>query len=352
MALRYGMAKVLITGGFGYVGSRLTPHLLEQGHHVRVLDAMIFTSLGLDALKSCPSFSQWESRFEFIQDDIRNPSAVQKAMEGIESVIHLAAISNDPTGEIDEVLTRQINFDAVGLLLYYARKNNVQRFINTSTNSVMGVKDEEMVTENLEPEPLTLYAKYKALAEWLVFTAASPNFCTVNIRPATICGYSPRQRFDLTANRLTADAVRKHRLNVHIGGQVRPFVGMSDVINIYTILLQADSSLISGKTFHFGFENHKIADLAKMIQDAFSDQQIDISEMENSDFRKFRISSERIQKTLNYQPVGSVKDEILNLRKILDEGQFPDIDAPEFYNIRSMKISRMPSSYQVLSNGD
>lgn len=329
------------------MGSRLTPHLLEQGYEVRVLDALIFTPMGIDALKKNPSFSQWQSRFEFIQDDIRDPSAVEKAVKDMDAVIHLASISNDPASEVDEVLTRQVNFDAVGLLLHYAREYGVKRFINASTHSVMGVKNEPVVTENLEPEPLTLYAKYKMLAEWLVFAAASPDFCTVNIRPATICGYSPRQRFDLTVNKLTADAVVKRHLNIHIGEQARPFVSMKDMMHLYTVLVRIDTALINGKTFHFGFENYKIIDLAKTVQNLLSDLNIEISQMETSDRRQFRISSEKIQKILGYQPMGSVQEEILHLRKLLDEGAFGDIDRSDYYNIRSMKISRMPFCYKV-----
>src|SRR5262245_9954741 len=118
--------SILITGGFGYVGSRLTPHLLQLGHHVRVLDLLLYTAAGVDALKRAPFFSQWQNRFELVQGDIRDPEAVEKAVAGVETIIHLAAISNDPTGEIDEVLTRQVNFDATGMLLALARAAGVK----------------------------------------------------------------------------------------------------------------------------------------------------------------------------------------------------------------------------------
>src|SRR5260221_3064992 len=119
-------SKVLVTGGFGYAGSRLVPHLLELGHQVRVLDLMLYTEAGLHALEKNPSFTKWKGRFDFIQGDIRNPEDVQRAVSGMEAIIHLAAISNDPTGEIDDTLTRQVNFDAVGLLLSLARAGGVR----------------------------------------------------------------------------------------------------------------------------------------------------------------------------------------------------------------------------------
>jgi len=164
--------KILITGGFGYVGSRLTPHLLSLGYKVRVLDLMLYTHAGVEALKKEPGFKKWENRFELVEGDMRDPAAVQKAVEGVNTVINLAGISNDPTGDIDEVLTRQCDFDAVGLLVALARAAGVKRFINASSSSVFGIKNVSDVTEKLEPEPLTYYSKYKALNEWIVAAAA------------------------------------------------------------------------------------------------------------------------------------------------------------------------------------
>ena len=167
--------KILVTGGFGYAGSRLTPHLLGLGHHVRVLDLMLYTAAGLDALKAEPKFSNWAGRFELIQGDIRDLNTVARAVSGMDTIIHLAAISNDPTGDIDEVLTRQVNFDAIGMMLAQARAVGVKRFINASSSSVFGIKEASDVTEQLEPEPLTSYSKYKALSEWLVVAAVEPS---------------------------------------------------------------------------------------------------------------------------------------------------------------------------------
>jgi hypothetical protein len=122
--------------------------LLQIGHRVRVLDLLLYTSAGVDALKGDPSFPQWQGRFELIQGDLRDPQTVEKAVAGMNAVIHLAAISNDPTGDIDEVLTRQVNFDAVGMLLALARAGGVKRFINASSSSVFGIKQAADVTED------------------------------------------------------------------------------------------------------------------------------------------------------------------------------------------------------------
>lgn len=341
---------VLITGGFGYVGSRLTPHLLGAGHRVRVIDRMLYSTAGLDSLKASPQFNEWADRFELVQGDIRDPETVARALKGIDTVIHLGAISNDPTGDIDEVLTRQVNFDAIGLLLSVSRKLGVKRFINASSSSVFGIKHEPDVTERLEPEPITFYSRYKMLSEWLVISAASRDFCTVNIRPATICGYSARQRFDLTVNKLTADAVRKGVITVHGGEQRRPNVGMTDMINLYKLLLDAPAEKINGRTFNFGFENHKVIEIAKIIQGELKDLDVKIEVTATSDNRDYHISSDEIRSVLGYQPVSDIRKEVASLRKVLEQGTFPDIDAPVHYNMKFMELGRNDAAYRYLAN--
>jgi nucleoside-diphosphate-sugar epimerase len=340
---------VLITGGFGYVGSRLTPHLLQLGHRVRVLDLMLYTPAGLKALERDPSFADWRSRFEHIEGDVRDPKSVERAVQDVDAVIHLAAISNDPTGEIDEVLTRQVNFDAIGMLVSLARAAGVRRFIHASSSSVFGIKDVPDVTENLEPEPLTYYSKYKMLAEWVVTAAASKDFCTVNVRPATICGYSPRQRFDLTVNKLTADALRKRVITVHGGEQRRPNVGMTDMINLYGLLLDVSTDRINGRTFNFGFENLKVIEIARLIQSELANLNVEIKVTDTLDKRDYHISSRKILEALQYRPVSSIRAEIAHLRRALDKGGFPDIDAPEHYNMKFMRLARNDGAYGFFS---
>ncbi len=341
--------RILVTGGFGYVGSRLTPHLLQLGHQVRVLDLLLYTRAGLEALHREPAFGSWKTRFELVEGDIRDPETVARAVAGVDAVIHLAAISNDPTGEIDEVLTRQVNFDAVGMLLATARAAGVKRFINASSSSVFGIKDVPNVTEDLEPAPLTAYSRYKMLAEWLVVAASAPAFCTVNLRPATICGYSPRQRFDLTVNKLTADAVRKRVITVHGGEQRRPNVGMTDIVHVYAHLVEAEASRINGRTFNFGFENLKVIEIARLIQTELADLGVAIKVTDTTDHRDYHISSAKILRELAYQPVSSIRQELAHLRRVLEAGTFPDIDAPEHYNLKFMKLARHAGSYRLLS---
>lgn len=342
------MKKVLITGGLGYVGSRLTPHLLEQGYHVHVLDLALYGTDGLEMLKKHAKWEDYSKRFQWFQGDLRNSSDVAKSLVGCQAVIHLAAISNDPTGEVDEVLTRQVNFDAVGMLLSQARESGVERFINASSSSVFGVKKDSNINERLEPEPITFYSKYKMLSEWIVRGANGKNFTTVNIRPATICGFSPRQRFDLTVNKLTADAVRKGLITVHGGEQRRPNVGMTDMINLYALLLKVEDRKIAGKTYNFGFENQKVIELAQIVQKQIGAEKVKIDIKNVVDNRDYHISSTRIIEELGYKPVSSITQEVASLKQALD-AHFKDIDADKYYNMKMMKLERFSGSYDFLS---
>lgn len=342
--------KILVTGGFGYVGSRLTPLLLSQGHDVRVLDLMLYSDSGLKFLQAHDDFHQWENRFSLVKKDLRHPDALQEALEDRDTVIHLAAISNDPTGDIDETLTRQVNFDAIGCLLHQASKAGVKRFISASSSSVFGARGEQNITEELEPEPITYYSKYKMLSEWLVLSAASDQFCTTSIRPATICGYSPRQRLDLTVNKLTADAIHKGVITVHGGQQRRPNVGISDMINLYSHLTQLPTERINAKTFNFGFENLKVIEIANVIKDELKDLDVEIKVTETQDLRDYHISSQRILDSLGYKPISSIKREVGELRKALESQEFPDIEDSAYYNMKSMKLDRDAESYVLLSS--
>lgn len=311
---------VLVTGGLGYVGSRLVPYLEDCGHVVRILDLNLYNSA---------------NGRHFINGDIRDVNAVRQAVSGVEAVIHLAAISNDPTGNVDDVLTRQVNFDAVGMLVSEAKKAGVKRFINASSSSVFGAQPILNVTEEVEPGPMTAYSKYKALAEWVVNAASDPFFCTVNVRPATICGWSPRQRFDLVVNKFTADAVTKKEITVHGGEQRRPSVTMTDMILLYEKLLGIESKLINGKTFNFGFENLKVIEIARLVATEVGNTNI---RMENVvDLRDYHISSKKVLEELQFKPLTDTKFEIKNLA---DRMFMMNPEDPKHHNFQSMKLER------------
>ena len=245
------MKTVLITGGAGYVGSILAPKLLKKNFRVIVLDTLFFTDIGLEKIKSNP-------QLQIIEGDIRNPQTLKNSLKGVDAVIHLASISNDPSSDLDPQLTIEVNFDATLNLIKIAKESGVQRFINASTSSVYGIKEAPNVTEDLPLEPLTIYSKTKADAEPFVLKANSPDFVTVNIRPATVCGYSPKMRLDLTVNILTMHALNKGKITVFGGNQKRPNIHIEDITDYYVQLLEMPEEKIAGKTFNAGYENFTI----------------------------------------------------------------------------------------------
>lgn len=340
------MKNIIVTGAFGYVGSRLTPHLLKLGHRVHAIDLCLYGKSGLEAVLTEFPDALKQGKLKFSEGDIRSPGFLDEALIDADAIIHLAAISNDPTGEIDEVLTRQTNFDAVALILAKAKKCGVKRFINISSSSVFGIKHEKDVTETLEPEPITHYSKYKMLSEGLVLAAASHDFCAVNVRPATICGYSPRQRLDLTVNKLTADAVIKRKITVDGGEQRRPNVSMTDILNLYGRLVDTPSELLNGRTFNFGFQNLKVIEIARLIQNELKDLDVKIEVNATKDLRDYHISASKLARELNYEPVSSIQEGVAELRRAIENGMVPDIDSPKYYNMKSMNLQRSNLPYE------
>ncbi len=323
------MKTVLVTGGAGYVGSVLVGKLLQEDYRVKVLDLFIYDKNSLNQYLT-------NENLDIIVGDIRSSEIVNKATQNTDAVIHLASISNDPTAEMDGDLTKTVNYDSYEILLRSAKQNGVKRFINASSSSVFGIKHEKNVTEELEPEPITLYSKYKAMSEKLVNEASSKDFITVNIRPATICGYSPRQRFDLTVNILTKSAIKNGKIIVHGGEQMRPNVTMEDITDLYIRMLEINEQLINGETFNFGFENLKVIEIAEKIKATLSvNTEIEIQPV--VDKRNYHISSQKIVEKLGIEPKYTIKDMVKQLEKAFSENKFPDPDAIKYYNIKKMK---------------
>src|SRR5438552_910357 len=249
------LKRVLVTGGAGYVGAVLVPKLLERGYLVRVLDLYLYGDDVLRASACNPSLEQ-------IKSDIRDRPLLERVMPGCDAVVHLACISNDPSFELNPHLGKSINYDAFFDLVAVAKDSGVKRFIYASSSSVYGVKSDENVTEELPLEPLTDYSKYKALCEEVLLKAQAPGFTTVVLRPATVCGYSPRLRLDLTVNILTNFAVNSGRMTVFGGAQKRPNIHIADMVAAYLRLLDASDAEISGKIFNAGYENHTGREIA------------------------------------------------------------------------------------------
>ena len=199
--------QVLVTGGAGYVGAILVPKLLQAGYGVKVIDLYLYGKDVLNAVKDHP-------HLEEIEGDIRDRQLLEKIMPGCDAVIHLACISTDPSFELDPDLGRSINYDAFFDLVDVAKDAGVKRFIYASSSSVYGIKEIENVTEDLPLMPLTDYSRYKALCEEVLLSKREPGFVTLVLRPATVCGYSPRQRLDLVVNILTNHAINNGKITV------------------------------------------------------------------------------------------------------------------------------------------
>ncbi|MBI4356157.1 MAG: SDR family oxidoreductase [Candidatus Omnitrophica bacterium] len=327
------MTRVLVTGGAGYVGCVLVPKLLEAGHEVVVYDLMLFGSGGLPA----------HPRLTVIAGDIRDAARFAQALRGAHSVIHMACLSNDPSFELDPALSRSINYDCFEPLVAACRDAGVRRFIYASTSSVYGVSEAPEVTEEFPLVPLTDYNKYKGLCEPILLRYQSPTFTTVIIRPATVCGYSPRMRFDLTVNILTNLAVRKRSITVFGGTQKRPNIHVEDLAELYVQLLELPDRLVSGEIFNAAYQNYTIAELAQMVRGVVERElpetaPIEITTSPSNDLRSYHVSSKKIAERLGYVPRRSVEEAIRDLCGAFRAGKLPNsLEDDRYVNVRVVK---------------
>jgi nucleoside-diphosphate-sugar epimerase len=263
-----------------------------------------------------------------------------RGLTGCDAVIHLACISNDPSFELDPELGKSINYDAFGPLVEIARNAGVRRFIYASSSSVYGVKEEENVTEDLPLEPLTDYSKYKALCEQVLAEYQSPGFTTVTVRPATVCGYSPRLRLDLTVNILTNHAVNNGRIRVFGGSQHRPNLHIADMTDLYLRLLELPDAAVAGKVWNAGYENQTVMQIAEQVRDAVGPQVAIVTEP-TDDLRSYRISSQKIAREIGFVPRRTIHDAVADLVSAFRKGQIPDsMTDDRYYNIRTMQRLR------------
>ncbi len=322
--------RVLVTGGAGYVGSDLVPKLLAAGYEVSVLDLYLYGEDVFAEYRGAP-------RLREIKGDLRNPIAVRRALEGCDAVIHLACISNDPSFDLDPELGRSINYDSFPPLVRAAKAAGARRFVYASSSSVYGVKEEAEVTEDLPLQPLTDYSKYKALCEEALDREREPGFVTVTVRPATVCGYAPRLRLDLTVNLLSSQAINNGRITVFGGEQLRPNIHIGDMTDLYLLLLETPDDVVDGKVWNAGYHNLKVHEIAERVR-AQVGPQVDIIVTATNDHRSYHISSARIERDLGFHPRRSVDDAIGDLRTAFDAGKVPDalID-DRYYNIKRMQ---------------
>ena len=325
---------VLITGGAGYVGSLLVPALLDEGYRVTVYDIMYFGDGFLP--KENPNLN-------VIKGDIRDANALRQACGGVDAIINLACISNDASFELNEGLSESINYSAFEPMVLAAKKAGVRRFIYASSSSVYGVSDAPEVTEDHPLVPLTLYNKFKGLCEPLLFKHQSDDFVCVTIRPATLCGYAPRQRLDLTVNILTNFAVNKGEITVFGGKQLRPNLHIKDMVALYSLLLKADDAKIAGETFNVGYQNQSVADIAERVRETVGKvipgtSGVGIVTTPSDDNRSYHISSKKIERALGFVPHHSIEDAVSDLCDAFEKGLLPNsFDNDHYFNVQRLK---------------
>src|SRR5215813_9639726 len=318
---------VLVTGGGGYVGAVLVPKLLREGYRVRVIDLFLF---GEDVLPKHP-------KLELVKGDLRDAAAVARSLRGIDMVIHLACISNDPSFELNPTLSRSINYDCFEPLVAAAKGAGVRRFVYASTSSVYGVSDAPDVTEEHPLVPLTDYNKYKGMCEPILLRYQAPGFTTVIIRPATVCGYSPRLRLDLTVNILTNLAVNKGAITIFGGSQKRPNIHIGDITDLYVALLDMQDDLIAGQTFNAAYQNRTVAELGELVHAVVTRVMpergpIRLETSPSNDLRSYHVSSDKIKRALGWMPEKTIEDAVDDLCRAFRAGRVPDpLTDPRYY---------------------
>ena len=319
--------SVFITGGAGYVGAMLVPRLLQEGHRVTVLDLMIY---GEDVLPKNPALT-------VIKGDIRNQELMKSSIQGHDVVIHLACISNDPSFELNPELGRSINLDPFRPMVEISKNAEVKRFFYASSSSVYGIKDEPNVHEDMSLEPLTDYSVFKMNCEEILSEYQSDEFTTTTIRPATVCGYSPRQRLDVVVNILTNLAYHKREISVFGGAQLRPNIHIADMVEIYVVLLNAPKEKIAGEIFNGGYENHSVLQLAETVRDVIGEDVV-LKTTPSDDNRSYHVSSKKIADVLGFTACHSIKDAVSDIKNAFEKGLLPNsLDDEMYYNIKRMQ---------------
>ena len=321
--------NVLVIGGAGYVGARLVDNLLNANYNVTVLDLFIYDR---DIFKK---YQDYDS-FKEIQGDMRDLKLIESSLNNIDYIIHLACISNDPSFDLDPNLGKSINFDCFEPLVKLASKEKVKRFIFASSSSVYGSKEEDKVTEDLSTEPQTDYAKYKLACEKILLSDNSEMIKSI-VRPSTLCGYSDRQRFDLSINIFTNQALNNNKITVFGGSQMRPALHIQDMIDFYLLLLKEKKEKINNKAFNISKENFTILDIAKRVR-SIVDENIEIEVKNIVDNRNYKISSDKAKDELNFVPKYEIEHAVKEIIQATKENKYTDpLNNSLYYNIKKMK---------------
>ncbi len=326
--------KIFITGGAGYCGSSLVPKLLDKGYQVTVYDIMYF---GQDFLPKDNPY------LKIISGDIRDSKKIADSCKNHDVFVSLACISNDTSFDLDEDLSTSVNMDAFEPMVKAAKLSGIKRFIYASSSSVYGVSDKKDVKEDHPLVPLTLYNKYKGLCEPILKEHTDNNFDGVIFRPATVCGYAPRLRLDLSVNILTNFAVNKKKILVFGGKQLRPNLHIEDYCSAIECLINSPSDKIKDQTFNVGYQNLSIEEIANKVKNVVEDYfpefgSIDIDTTPSDDNRSYHINSDKIKEELGFKPKLTIEDAVRDLCQAFKNGKIPDSFEDDFYfNVKRLK---------------
>lgn len=320
--------NVFITGGAGYVGSLLVPSLLEKGHNVTVYDLYLYG----EVLEPHENLTQ-------IKGDIRNKKELLEAMKNVDAFIHLACISNDPSFDLDPNLGKSINFDAFSNVIEACTKNKVKRLIMASSTSQYGIKPLEIdVTEESEADPITDYAKYKVQCERLLQSSVTGDLEYVFVRPATLCGYAPRLRLDLSVNILTINALINKKIKIFGGTQMRPALHIKDMVRFYELMLEVEGLKIHQQAFNIATQNITILDIARMVKRTLGNESIEFEITPSDDLRSYHVNCDKIKNHLNFTCQFTLQDAVKDLQQAFNEGLIINgLENEYYYNVKRMK---------------
>ena len=319
--------KIFITGGAGYVGCSLVDQLIEKNYEVTVLDLCLY---GDNVFNN-------KSKVNLIKGDIRDQKLLKKILPDHNAVIHLACISNDPSFELNPLLGKSINLDAFEPLIKISKESGVSRFIYASSSSVYGIKEDMNVTENVKLEPITDYSKFKAQCEEICLKYSSKDFITTIIRPATVCGFSKRQRFDLVVNILTNLGINTGQITVFGGKQLRPNIHINDMIDAYINVLEQDEKKVNSKIYNVGYENQPVIELANLVKKNI-EKKVEIILTETDDNRSYHISSDKIKNELGFINKYTIEDAIIGIKSAFKRNEYIDsLKNDIYFNVKMMK---------------
>jgi nucleoside-diphosphate-sugar epimerase len=309
--------NILVTGGCGYKGTVLVPKLLDRGYKVTVVDTLWFGN-----------FLEPHPNLNVLNVDIRDIENIP--FTGIDVVIHLASVANDPCGDLDPKLTWEISALGTMQIAEKAVKHGVKQFIYASSGSVYGIKEEDQVTEDLELKPITEYNKTKMVAERVLLSYGDKMIVQI-VRPATVCGFSPRMRLDVSVNMLTMQALSNGLITVFGGNQTRPNIHIDDITDVYLHLVDAKDSIRG--IYNAGFENISILDIAKLVAKHIP---AEIRVTESNDPRSYRVNSDKLLAT-GFSPKKSVEKAILELCEKQNQGALKNEE--RFHNLKWMQAT-------------